>query len=354
MTGSGSRSPRRRPILLMGALVLLAGISTPAGAQETRIRDLALVDREVPVRMVGYGLVVGLDGSGDRVVASNGSGPTVRSVVNLLRRFDIEVPEEALRTRNAAAVLVTAELSPYLRPGGRFEVQVASLGDATSLRGGVLWMTPLTPDVGGALLATAQGQVLLAEEGGQFRSRNQVETSARIPDGGILEADLPRGAEPQDVLTLRQPDLITAVRIAAAINADLGEGTARVEDPGSVRLTLDPAGDDRPIQLARISELRVTPDNAARIVVNAASGTVVGGGDLTVGNAVVSHAGFTLSVGGTADPGEAGGVVNMAAGTRVQDVTTALHELGANPREIGAILEGLRQAGALSAEVVVR
>ena len=350
----GSHSPGLRSMLWTGLLLVGAGIASPAGAQETRIRDLALVDRDVPVRMVGYGLVVGLDGSGDRVVAGTGSGPTVRSVVNLLRRFDIEVPEEALRTRNAAAVLVTAELSPYLRPGGRFEVQVASLGDATSLRGGVLWMTPLTPDVGGPLLATAQGQVLIADEGGQFRGRTLVETSARIPEGGILEADLPRSAQPQDLLMLRQPDLVTAVRIAAAINAEVGEGTAEVEDPGSIRLTLDPAGDARPVQLARISELRVTPDNAARIVVNGSSGTVVGGGDLTVGNAVVSHAGFTLAVGGTVDPGETPGSVNLAAGTRVQDITTALHELGANPREIGAILEGLRQAGALSAEVVVR
>lgn len=349
LEGSG-----RRPIRSILWLLVLLPLPGTGQAQEARIRDLVAVDREVPVRLVGYGLVTGLDGTGDRVVPGSGSGPTVRSVANLLRRFDIEVPEEAIRTRNAAAVLVTAEISPWLRPGGRFEVQVASLGDATSLRGGVLWMTPLTPDVGGDLLATAQGPLLLAGGEGRLRS-GAAETSARIPDGGLLEFDLPRSAGGTgERLTLRLPDLTTAVRIAEAVNAAMGEGTAQVEDPGSIRLSLDPAGEAIPLQLARIAELRVLPDAPARVVVNAASGTVVGGGDLTVGPAVVSHGGFTLSVGGAGMGGNGQGTIQVAAGARVQDVTIALHELGATPREIGAILEGLRQAGALAAEVVVR
>lgn len=336
------------------ALALLAAAAVaPLGAQEARIRDLAILDGAVPTRLVGYGLVVGLDGSGDRVTAGSGGGATVRSVTNLLRRFDIEVPEDALRTRNAAAVLVTAELSPWLRSGGRFEVQVASLGDATSLRGGVLWMTPLTADVGGEYVATAQGPVLLPGDEGVGRSRRLVETSARIPDGGVLELDLPRPTAGGDVVILRSPDLVTAARVAEAINGALGEGTARVLDPGTVHLATAGEGEDPALRMARIAELRVLPDAPARVVVNAASGTVAGGGDLAVGPAVVSHAGFTLAVGGQGDGGGQGSV-RLAAGARVQDVTAALHDLGATAHDIAAILEGLRQAGALPAEVVVR
>lgn len=349
-----------RPILPLGMIVTLLSGLLPAVAvrplegQEARIRDLAILDGAVPVRLVGYGLVVGLDGSGDRVTSGSAGGATVRSVANLLRRFDIEVPEEALRTRNAAAVLVTAELSPWLRAGGRFEIQVASLGDASSLRGGVLWMTPLTAEVGGDYLGTAQGPVLLPDPDGVGRGRRLVETSGRIPDGGLLETDLPRRASPGGVVTLRSPDLVTAVRVAEAINAALGEGTARVDDPGSVRLSAGVEGEDPALRMARIAELRVLPDAPARVVVNPASGTVSGGGDLAVGPAVVSHAGFTLAVGGAGAGGTGGGAVQVPAGTSVQDVTSALHDLGATAGEIAAILEGLRQAGALPAEVVVR
>jgi len=346
-----SRSHLLRSILWLWFLAL---IPNTGSAQDARIRDLVLADREVPVRLVGYGVVVGLDGTGDRVVPGSGGGATVRSVANLLRRFDIEVPEEALRTRNAAAVLVTAEISPWLRPGGRFEVQVASLGDASSLRGGVLWMAPLTPDAGADYVATAQGPLLIPQSASRVRG-GAVETSGRIPDGGILEMGLtpPTGGRGEE-LVLRIPDLGTAVRIAEVVNAALGEGTAQVQDPGSIRLALDPGAGELPLQMARIGELRVLPEAPSRVVVDASDGTVVGGGDLTVGPAVVSHNGFTLAVGGDGGETFQPGSLRLAPGARVQDVTAALHDLGATAREIGAILEGLRQAGALSAQVVIR
>src|SRR5205807_6072564 len=137
-----------------------------------------------------YGLVIGLDGTGDRSGGGKSGGMTVNSVTNLLRRFGIQIPVEAMKTRNVAAVLVTAEISPYLRPGGRFEVHVSSVGDARSLRGGVLWMTPMLSDVGGQPVASAQGAVLMADLGGGKSS--SVENSARIPGGGLLEADMAR------------------------------------------------------------------------------------------------------------------------------------------------------------------
>ncbi|MEX0911968.1 MAG: flagellar basal body P-ring protein FlgI, partial [Gemmatimonadota bacterium] len=138
----------------MTALLVLLLMPKLLNGQDTRIADLTIQETAVPVRLVGYGLVVGLDGTGDR--GGSGGGQTVQSVANLLRRFDVDVPPDVLRMRNVAAVLVTAEVSPYLRPGGRFEVHVSSIGDARSMRGGVLWMTPLISDVAGIPVASAQ------------------------------------------------------------------------------------------------------------------------------------------------------------------------------------------------------
>ncbi|MFO7260950.1 MAG: flagellar basal body P-ring protein FlgI [bacterium] len=329
-------------------------------AQDVRIRDITLADRDVPVRLVGYGLVVGLDGTGDRAIGTYGARHTVQSVVNLLRNFDIEVPAAMLRTRNVAAVLVTAEVSPYLRPGGRFDVQVASLGDAVSLRGGVLWMTPLVPDVGGPAVATAQGALVLSD-GASSRPVPGTETSARIPEGGLLEQELPRPAfASTSRLVLREPDIGTALRIAAAIDAEFGAGTAQVEDPGAVALN-PPGGTSLPEFLARIGELRVTPDRRPQIVIDARDGTVVAGGDLRVGSAVVSHAGMTLTIGGAqggayldGDGGALTGAIRVDAGATVQEVAAALHAVGAAPQEIAAIFESLQRIGALAATVVSR
>jgi flagellar P-ring protein precursor FlgI len=381
-----------------GLLVLVGLVGTlPLAGQEVRIRDLTVANQEVPVRLVGYGLVTGLDGSGDRVIGGYSSGHTVRSIANLLRRFDVEVPDQLLRTRNVAAVLVTAEVSPYLRPGGRFEVQVSSVGDAVSLRGGVLWMTPLVPNPGAAPVATAQGALLLPQAtDGRARNYYTVETSARIPDGGILEQPM---ATPDftrtSLLYLREPNLGTAARIAGIINDSIGDGAAQVVDPGAVSLNLSgDAADNRVVVLSRIRDLSVAPERVARVVIDSRTGSVVVGGDLTVGEAVVSHSGMTLSVGapeagdpegaenpdpasrvgtdpeaGTpgeaSGPQEAGGAsapqgapvpgdLRMEAGVSVQDVAAALHAVAAPPPVIGAVFESLRDVGAIRARVVIR
>lgn len=348
---------RRVALLLLGALLTPALL--PA---QVRIRDLTIADATVPVRLVGYGLVTGLDGTGDLTVGGRAGGQTVQSVVNLLRRFDIEVPPTMLRTRNVAAVLVTAEVSPYLRPGGRFEIQISSLGDARSLRGGVLWMTPLQPDVGAAPVATAQGPVLLSEAGVD-RDARVVETTARIPTGGLLEQELPRPAAiAANRLLLKEPDLATATRIAAAIDSALGAPVATVVDPGAVALALPDgaAGGGGPaVTLARIGDVLVQPDHASRIVIDSRDGTVVAGGNIAVGAAVVSHAGITLAImspDDAAPPAAAGaaGPVRVPVGTSVQAVAAALHAAQSTPREIAAIFASLREVGALGAEVVVR
>lgn len=364
----------RAALALAGAAVLLAALAVRGAHAQGRIRDFVIGDAAGPVRLVGYGLVAGLDGTGDRAMGGAQNGQTVMSIVNLLRRFDVVVPPQLLRSRNVAAVLVTAEVSPYLRAGGRFDVQVASIGDAPSLRGGVLFVTPLVAEAGGAPLATAQGGVVLSEgnERPQFiRTMGaRVETSARIPAGGIVEGELPRPAfaDAGSALLLREPDLAVATRIAAVIDSAYGKGTAKVDDPGAVTLVLkEPAGLERNAVLARLRELPVRVARPARVVIDGRDGTVVAGGDVTVGEAVVTHGGLTLAIGGGVDPAAPAasappgappaapsGEVRLAAGISVQKVASALHGVRSSPQEIAAIFGALREVGAIAAEVVIR
>jgi len=355
------RKRRGLTTILIGealTLLALAGVlslfSSRLGAQEMiRVRELTIEDKAIPVRLLGYGLVVGLDGTGDRSSGGKSGGMTVNSIVNLLRRFGIQIPVEAMKSKNAAAVVVTAEISPYLRAGGRFEVHVSSLGDARSLRGGVLWMTPLQSDVGGEPVASAQGPVLMADLGGARSS--SIENSARIPAGGLLEVDMPR---PQFTATskllLREPDVTMATRIATAINKELGDGMATVEDPGSIALSFKGQKDGQAEVLARIQDLRVQPQKVARLIIYGRDGTIIVGGDLTIGEATVSHGGITLTVGAADTTAASPNNLRMAPGTPVTRVASALHAVQAPPAEIAAIFEALRAAGAIAADVVVR
>ncbi len=345
----------------IGAALAVGGSSSAglAAQQNVRVGELTVRQGEVPRRLAGYGLVVGLDGTGDRSFGGfNGATMTVRSVVNLLRRFNIEVPGEQLRLRNVAAVLVTAEVSPYLRPGGRFEVQVGALGDATSLRGGVLWITPLLVDPNQPPVATAQGPLVVATDGsGRVSSRQG--NAGRIAEGGVIEVDLPLPTlGPAPRLALRHPDLRTASRITAAIVAAAGPGTARTEDAGSILLNPGPEhADSLPQWLAALDTLTVTVADVARIVIDGRDGTVVVGGDVRLGQATVSHRGFTVRIGpepGAPGPEAGGGLVEARSGASVQQLVAGLHAAGARAPEVAAIFEALRTAGAVRAEVVVR
>jgi flagellar P-ring protein FlgI len=347
----------RRIPLLLGLLALL-----PAGRlrAQQRIADLTTHPGEVPVRLVGYGLVVGLDGTGDRSFGGvRGARHTVQSVANLLRRFNVVVAPEQLRLRNVAAVVVTAELSPYLRPGGRFTVQVASLGDATSLRGGVLYITPLLADPDAPPVATAQGPLLLdAENAGSrqgFSRYAQGGASAQLPDGGVLEVDLPPPPQASPELLLRAPQLITAQRIAAAVRKVYGDSAARVRDPGVVELKPpQAAADNLLIFLAGVDTLTVEAATPATILVDGRTGMVVTGGEIRVRPSVVSLRGLTLRVGGDSTTAGSTGTVAVPAGATTQQIVAGLHAAGATPGETAAALEALRQVGALQAAVVVQ
>ena len=351
------------------ALLPLGLLTHSLAAQATeRVGDLVTHAGGVPRRLIGYGLVMGLEGTGDRSFgAANGGTQTVRSIANALRRFGLEVPPERLRPRNVAAVIVTAEASPYLRAGGRFEVQVSSIGDATSLRGGVLWITPLLTDVDQPPAATAQGPLLLADEDIRYVTRRG--NSARIPDGGVIEIDPPAPAALTAKLLLRKPSLATAQRVVQAVNAAIGDTVARVDDPGSITLNPGQQGADNLVSfLAGLDTLpvRLAPD--ARIIIDGRSGTVVTGGTVRVGAATVSHRGLTLRIGGpAAESGPAvdstgrasgakapSGLLAVGEGATVQEVAAGLHAAGARPQEIAAMFTALRDVGAIGAEVVVR
>lgn len=357
MSVSINTTRRRRLVRL--SLIAVGLLLMPASAHaqgEVKIRDLTSPEGATPVRLVGYGLVVGLDGTGDRAVGGQTAGQTVQSVINILRRFNIEVPAELIRMRNVAAVLVTAEVSPYLRSSGRFEVHVSSMGDARSLKGGVLYMTPLVADPNGPPLATAQGSLMISEGGSTTRYAATIETSARIPTGGILEADLPRPTiAATSRLLLREPDLGTATRIATAINEALGEKTAVVEDEGSVQVTLADSV-VKATAYTKIRELSVRPEHAPRLIIDGKDGTVVAGGDMMVGAATVSHGAITLALGAdvAADTSAIPGSVRLPANISVQRVAAALHAVRTPASEIAAIFTSLRQVGALTAEVIVR
>lgn len=364
----------RRSLVRLSLAAALASTATLAQAQRVTVRDLVLDDAAATMRLVGYGLVTGLNGTGDLTSSGRQSQHTVQSVANLLRRFDISVPQELLRTRNVAAVVVTAEVSPYLRPGGRFDVQVASLGDARSLRGGVLWMTPLVTGPDAPVFATAQGPVVLDDQAAfgyttqqtTWRRRTgSTESSARIPSGGLLDAPIPRPSVDTAVthLYLREPNATQAARIAAAIDSSLGAGTAKVDDPGAISLTFKDslAAAGHATAIARVLAVTVDAARPARLVLDSRSGAVVIGGDIRVGPSAVAVSGVTLSIGGqaadtTSRRGEEAGpaALRLAAGVSVQDVVAALQTLRTPPNVVAAVFDALRQSGALNAEVVLR
>lgn len=354
-------------LLTVSTVFSLSTVATAAAQATERVGDLVTTSGSSPRRLIGYSLVIGLDGTGDKSYGGvRGGTQTVRSIANALRRYGLEVPAEQLRLRNVAAVIVTAEASPWLRAGGRFEVQVSSIGDATSLRGGVLWTTPLMTDVDQAPIATAQGPVLVPEEDVRYVGRRG--NSARIPEGGLMETDPVTIAAVTPRLLLKKPGLANAQRVAVAINTALGDTTvAKVDDPGSITLNPGAKGADNLVGfLASLDTLPVRMVPEAKVVIDARSGTVVSGGTVRVAAATVSHRGMTLKIGGPATapvPGdstsgarskETEGLIGVSEGATVQEVAAGLHAAGARPQEIAAMFSALKEVGAIGAEVVVR
>ncbi len=356
-------------------LIILLLLSGPALA--SRIKDIAFFEGVRANHLVGYGLVVGLDGTGDK----GGSVFTRQSVANMFVKMGIKLDPAKIKVKNTAAVLVTAELAPFLRPGSRLDVLVSSLGDAKSLNGGTLIMTPLRgPD--GRVYATAQGAVslggFLASGSGVSLKKNH-QTAGKIPGGALVEraVALEMGHDGSILLTLREPDFTTMEHVAGVINKNLGEGAAQPLDAGTLRIDLPADGKGRGLYsyMSLIEQLHVSTDAVSKVIINERTGTVVLGENVTISEVAVSHGDISVEIKTQyliSQPNEfaAGKTVVQPKATlgvkekearlivlpeavRLKDVVRALNLVGVTPRDLVAILEAIKAAGALHAELEV-
>ncbi|MFT7287396.1 MAG: flagellar P-ring protein precursor FlgI [Halieaceae bacterium] len=374
---STHRFPVMLQRLLPGLLILLA-LAAPAQAE--RIKDIAGVAGVRANQLIGYGLVVGLDGSGDQVIQAPF---TVQSLKSMLAQLGVNVPANVNpQLTNIAAVMVTAELPPFSKPGQTIDITVASLGNAKSLRGGALLMTPLMgPD--GETYAVAQGSMIVSGFGAEGSDGSSVSvnipSAGRIPNGAIVERGVPSpfGTDPVLVMNLNSPDFTTAQRVATSINETLGAGIARPIDAVSieVRAPIDPG--DKVAFVSILENLEVDPaEAAAKVVVNSRNGTIVIGSHVRVESAAIAHGNLTVTISesvNVSQPGPfgAGGetVVTtdsevavaeedarmflLEPGITLRELVTAVNRVGAAPGDLIAILEALQQAGALRAQLVV-
>ena len=348
-------------------------------AAEVRIKDLVEFDGVRGNDLVGYGLVVGLNGTGDGLR----NAPFTEDIMtNILERLGVNVTGEQFRPRNVAAVLVTAELPPFARAGGRIDITVSAIGDASSLLGGTLVMTPLNA-ADGMIYAVGQGTVIAggaSAEGDGATVIQGVPTSGVIPSGARVEREVAFDftAMRELRLALRNPDFTTAGRIEGAVNAAFGKQVAYMIDPGTVLVRIDATAAASPAHALGIIEvLTVEPEQKARIVVDQRSGTIVLGEDVRVSRVAVSQGNLTIRIdeqpivvqpnpfseGETIvvprtqaaieeEPGI--GLAEIPPGTTLSEVIAGLNALGVSPRDMIDILKTMKAAGALHAEFIVR
>jgi flagellar P-ring protein precursor FlgI len=326
-------------------------------------------------------LVVGLDGTGDRQKTEF----TVQALTNLLQDYRIRVRPEDVRVKNVAAVMVTVEIPPYVQPGTRLDAVASSLGDAQSLSGGTLLLTPLRgPD--GQVYAVAQGPLSL---GGGF-SANGIgaritkihQTVGRVTSGALLERAVQTEALASDGIMrihIKQPDFTTAQRVAEAINAALPDTVAHPQSPGEVAVSLPPSARTDPVSfVASLESLEVAPDTAARVVVNERTGTVVMGQNVRLAPVAIAHGGLHITIKtelGVSQPqpfsnGQTQVVLDTTivieepknrqlvevpggAGVSLKELVLALNSLGVTPRDLIAVFEALKESGALQADLVI-
>lgn len=356
-------------------ITLLLLLLLPQLALAIRIKDIASFDGVRDNQLIGYGLVVGLNGTGD----SDQTTFPVQSLVNVLERMGITVNRADIKVKNVAAVMVTATLPPFAKQGNKIDVLVSSMGDAKSVAGGTLLMTPLK-GADGQVYAVAQGGVLTNSftYGGQASSAQKNHpTAGRVPDGALVERELPNvlADRNQLKLNLHQPDFTTASRMATAVNEKFKTQVAFCSDPGAVVLNIPEAYQGRTVEfVAELERLEVRPDIAARVVLNERTGTIVIGENVRISSVAVSHGNLTLFIRETPQVSqpqplsktgttqvvprtslkvteEAGGLAILREGANIGDVVRALNALGVTPRDLIGIMQAIKAAGALQAEL---
>jgi flagellar P-ring protein FlgI len=360
------------------AILIISVVTTGIVSGATRIKDIAYVKGVHTQQLIGYGLVVGLNGTGDTYRSTF----TLQSVTSMLKRFGITVAQENLRLRNVAAVMVTASVSGYAKEGTSADVVVSSLGDATSLQGGTLLMTPIS-GIDGEVIAMAQGPIsvggMSVRAGGNEVRRNHT-AAGRVPGGAVMEKSL-RASIPIDSsvsIILSNADFTTAVRIAEAINGKFSTAFAHADDASSVRLSVpqDFRSSGKLVEfISGVELLEINPDVTAKVVINERTGTIVIGGNVTILPVAISHGGLNIDIEATpviSQPGafsqgqtvatnlmsisaneDTSAVVALNGAATVQDVAKALNTLKVAPRDIIAIFQALKEAAALKAELVI-
>lgn len=321
------------------ALLIVAVFSLSA---VVRIKDIAKFRGARDNQLFGVGIVVGLNGTGD--------GGTLNSplLANMFKNFGIPISEEDIKSNNTALVMVVADIPPFYKEGMRLDVIVASLGSAKSLENGVLLQTPLY-GADGNIYAVAQGPVSVggAEVKSSVNLQSRFKVTGYIPNGALIEKEIPANIVSDNSVTilLQNPDITTSARVATAINEKFSVKLAKAVDPASVRVQIpDAFSDDIITFLSIIEELEVIPDQAAKVVINERTGTVIFGGDIKISDFTLSYGNFVVSIkNGEIDGQEA----------TISNLISALKALGATPQDIIGIIEELHKAGAIYAEIKV-
>lgn len=367
----------RAALLLVATLAALVANTGHA----ERIKDIAMIEGARSNQLVGFGLVVGLDGTGDQVIQTPF---TIQAARSMLQQFGVNLPPNINpQTKNLAAVMVTAELPPFAKPGQKLDVTVSSLGNAGSLRGGELLLTQLKGG-NGQIYAVAQGGLIVSGFGAAGADGSSIsvntQASGRIPNGAIVEREV---ANPLNqgsktfTFNLHSPDFTTARNMAAAINAMMGPGTAQARDGVSVEVLAPTEASQRVAYLAELENIQVARAAAsAKVIVNARSGTIVIGEEVMVKPAAVAHGSLTVTIDeslAVSQPGpfarqgetvvtpesdveideEPVKMFMLEEGVTLRDIVNAINRVGAAPGDLIAVLEALQQAGALSAQLIV-
>ena len=384
VTGNTTVTPSMNKAFLQavsGALLslFLAAAVLGAANASSRIKDIVQFEGVRENMLVGYGLVVGLNGTGDTLVDGQFTKQSLKAMLN---RLGVKPTDAGLDSKNVAAVMVTAVLPPFARQGSRIDVTVSALGDAKSLLGGTLLVTPVL-GADGEVYAVAQGQLAVggfAASGAAETVVKGVPTSARIASGAIVEREV--GFEMANMesvtLSLRNPDFTTARRIAQAINAFLGTAAARPSDPTTVHVEVPDSYRGNVVNLLTdIEQLRVEPDQLARVIIDEQSGIIVMGENVRISTIAIAQGSLTIRITETEQVSQPGPFANVGAtttvprteievtegeerrlgvvnaGVTIQELVNGLNSLGIGPRDMITILQAVKAAGALQAEIVV-
>lgn len=332
--------------------VMILVIAGALNARAARLKDIVNIRGVRVNQLVGYGIVVGLNGTGDSKTEY-----TSKSMTRMLDKLGMKVTGKDVASKNVAAVIVTAELPPFARSGNKIDVTVNAVGDASSLKGGTLIQTPLRAG-NQQMYAVAQGPMLVG-----FSQSGVHETVARVPNGAIIERDIGEEFAERKMfrLTLSNPDFTTAARVAKTVNIELAGKYATAKDAATVDLITPPNFEGKGVELlAMIESLEVHPDVRAKVVINEKTGTVVIGDGVKISKVAISHGDLSLKVGGGSEmrgpaskTGESDRVVMVEDSASVGEIVKAVNRMGVTPKDLITILQSIKAAGALQADLEI-